>query len=160
MLTIEQYAWRIAGPRDFVANLVINTLVPWWVFREYDLVPLFVSGDEQESAARIFVPMMAVMTGLTSFGAHAAGIVQRRRGKISPPWIAGSPWFTSAARCGLTRGLFAMTVALALAYLVKQFDPDARVSYWTANLGLGLSSAVVAYFMHASAMVRSGMLGR
>jgi len=156
LLTIEQYAWRIAGPRDFVANLVINTLVPWWVFREYEWVPLF----GEPSAARIFVPMMAVMTGLTSFGAHAAGIVQRRRGKVSPPWIAGSPWFASAARCGLTRGLVAMAVALALAYSVKQFDPDARVSYWTANLGLGLSSAVVAYFMHASAMVRSGMMGR
>ena len=39
-MTVKEFAWRVAGPRDFCINLVVNATIPFWVFKGMDLIPL------------------------------------------------------------------------------------------------------------------------
>ena len=62
-MTVKEFAWRVAGPRDFFINLVVNATIPFWVFKGMDLVPLTGS----HSVASVVLPMSFLLCTLTTF---------------------------------------------------------------------------------------------
>jgi hypothetical protein len=85
-MTLERYAFRVAGPIDFVINLAINTSIALFFLWNVPQLPLF----GWPSAIVFLSPMVfCVLTFATFFG-HLNGVVQRGRGLGGGPVEAGT----------------------------------------------------------------------
>jgi len=154
-LTVKQFAWRVAGPRDFVINLVVNSTIPFWLFRGHDAVPL----TGWHSVAAVVLPMSFLLGTLTTFFGWFNAIKERRAGLVVPPVVPGTPWAGRAWRAGLAVGLPALAIATAAVLLAARLAPEATVGFWPAVLGIGFLSGVAGLVLHARAVERGGAVG-
>jgi hypothetical protein len=153
--SVRDFAWRVAGPRDFVINLLINTAVPFWVFRGHDLVPL----TGRHSVASVVLPMSFLLCTLTTFFGWFNCIKERRAGAVVPAVAAGTKWAARAWLAGLAVGLPALTATVGVAFVLGRFFPDATIGYWPAVLGIGITAGLAGLFLHARAVERGGAIG-
>ena len=155
-MTVKEFAWRVAGPRDFCINLVVNATIPFWVFKGMDLIPLTGS----HSVASVVLPMSFLLCTLTTFFGWFNAVKERRAGVVEPALVGGTKWAGQARINGFTVGLPAFLIALGITFGVNQFAPDASVGFWTAVLGIGFGAGVMGYVLHSLAIERGGAIGQ
>jgi len=155
-MTVKQFAWRVAGPRDFFINLVINATIPFWVFKGMDLVPLTGS----HSVASVVLPMSLLLCTLTTFFGWFNAVKERRAGVVEPALVEGTKWASKAWVNGFTVGVPAFLIAGGLTFGANQLAPDASVGFWTAVLGIGFGAGVLGYVLHSMAIERGGAIGQ
>lgn len=68
-IAVRRYAFRVAGPIDFVINVVLNTLIPWLFLRGTAQVPLF----GLPSAFAFWGPMVACVCFFATFFGYMNG---------------------------------------------------------------------------------------
>lgn len=151
-LSVREFAWRIAGTRDFVINLIVNTTIAFWVFRRHDSVPL--TGGH--SVAAVVLPMSFLLCTLTTFFGWFNAIKERRMGTVVPPIAKGIRWSGRAWRDGLAVGVRGLAVAMGVTFLVNRLIPGATISFWIAVSGIGLCAAVAGFLLHSRAVERGG----
>lgn len=156
LMTVKEFAWRVAGPRDFFINLVVNATIPFWVFKGMDLVPLTGS----HSVASVVLPMSFLLCTLTTFFGWFNAVKERRAGVVEPAFIEGTKWAGQAWINGFTVGSPALLIAVGLTFGVNQFAPDVSVGFWTAVLGIGFGAGVLGYVLHSMAIERGGAIGQ
>ncbi len=154
-MSIRDFAWRVAGPRDFIINFIINTTIPFWIFQGLDAVP--VTG--KHSVASILLPMSLLLGTLTTFFGCFNAIKERRAGTVLPPFVAGTPWAGRAWLSGLATGGLALAVTVTVTFLVSRLAPELTVSYWTAVLGIGFTAGLAGFVLHSVAVERGGTIG-
>ena len=155
-MTVKEFAWRVAGPRDFCINLVVNATIPFWVFKGMDLIPL----TGRHSVASVVLPMSFLLCTLTTFFGWFNAVKERRAGLVEPALVEGTKWAGQAWINGFTVGLPAFLIALGITFGVNQFAPDASVGFWTAVLGIGFGAGVMGYVLHSLAIERGGVIGQ
>lgn len=155
-MTVKEFAWRVAGPRDFFINLVVNATIPFWVFKGMDLVPLTGS----HSVASVVLPMSFLLCTLTTFFGWFNAVKERRAGVVEPALVEGTKWAGQAWINGFSVGLPAFLIVLGITFGVDQYAPDASVGFWAAVLGIGFGAGVLGYVLHSMAIVRGGAIGR
>jgi len=151
-LSVREFAYRVAGPREFVIVLFINTTIPYWVYRELDSVPL--TGGH--SVASVALPMSFLLCTLTTFFGWFNAIKERRAGTVVPPIADNIHWSGRAWRDGLAAGTSALALAAVATFLVHRLLPGATISFWIAVLGIGLCAALVSFALHCRAVERGG----
>lgn len=134
--SLERFAWRISGPRDFVVNLAFNTAIPWYVLAGAETTP--VAGPQ--SVSHFLAPMMMSVSAFTTFFAYFSGVRERRLGRALPPLEPDARWLPSAIRSGLCYGALGLTVGLCLAVLLSWLAPTATLPRVAASLALGIGS--------------------
>ncbi len=154
-MTIKRFAWRVAGPRDFFINFVINATISFWVFRGMDMVPLTGS----HSVASVVLPMSLLLCTLTTFFGWLNAVKERRAGAVGLAIAEGTKWAGQAWFNGFAMGLPAFLIALCITFGVDQFAPDTSVGFWTAVFGIGLGAGVLGYVLHSMAIERGGAFG-
>jgi hypothetical protein len=154
-LSVHDFAWRVAGPRDFVINLIVNATVPFWVFRGLDTVPL----TGWHSVASVVLPMSFLLCTLTTFFGWFNAIKERRLGTVVPAVAEGILWSGRAWRDGFSVGFPSLGITMLLTYLVHRWMPNATIGFWAAVWGVGLSAAVAGFLLHSRAVVRGGFFG-
>ena len=82
-MTVKEFAWRVAGPRDFCINLVVNATIPFWVFKGMDLIPL----TGAHSVASVVLPMSFLLCTLTTFFGWFNAVKERRAGVVEPALV-------------------------------------------------------------------------
>lgn len=150
--SVHDFAWRLAGPRDFVINLVINTTIPFWIFREHDAVPL--TGGH--SVASVVLPMSFLLCTLTTFFGWFNAIKERRVGTVVPPVADNIRWSGRAWRDGLTAGTAALAVAAIATLLVNRLMPGVTIGFWIVVWGIGLGAGLTGFLLHSRAVQRGG----
>ena len=155
-MTIKKFAWRVAGPRDFFINFMINATISFWVFKNMDTVPLTGS----HSVASVVLPMSFLLCTLTTFFGWFNAVQERRTGAVGPALTEGTKWAGQAWLNGLAVGLPAFLIALGITFGVDQFAPDMSVGFWKAVLGIGSGAGVLSYVLHSMAIERGGAIGR
>ncbi len=151
-LSVREFAWRVAGPREFVIVLVINTIIPYWVYRGLDLVPL----TGEHSVASVVLPMSFLLCTLTTFFGWFNAIKERRAGRVLPPLVDNIRWSGRAWLNGLVAGIAALGIATVATFLVRRVMPGATISFWIAVLGIGFCAALVSFALHCRAVERGG----
>jgi len=146
--TLRKTAFWIAGPIDFAINLLINGLCPFLFLGLSGSVPLF-----GIPSVAIFLAPMAVCVGFfpTYFG-YRNGIL----GNGSLP--ANFPWRRIALGQGILLAILSLAFMAADLAVLHFWRPDQRWSVPTLAAVDGLLSACLAYFFHATAMIRAAGL--
>ena len=154
--SLRGFALRVAGPREFVITLVVNTIIAVWVFHGARVVPL-VGGL---SLLTYFGPMSFLLPAVTTFFGYFSGVMERRSGRVAPPWPDGGRWMGAAILAGLLRGCCFCLGGVAILYSLHALFPDMVMSKWMAIGTIGLTAGMLGYGLHAWAAVRSGRLMR
>ena len=123
-MSLERYALAIAGPRDFLINLLINTLVPWWVLRGMNTVPLL----GNPSVLTLIGPMGFILVSVTTLSGFLNGVNHRKSGRAGPPPPPRARWLGLALRTALVNGAVALAVLVAFILALAWLLPDIRVS--------------------------------
>ena len=153
-MTLERYAFTVAGPRDFFINLVINTVVPWWVLRGREAVPLL----GNPSALTLLGPMGFLLVSITTFFGFLNGVKQRKAGQIRPPLARETSWIGVAARTSLRHGILACAAfVLAILGLARLF-PAAQLPSALFILFQGTFAACFAYVVQVNAVLQTRKL--
>lgn len=152
--TLRGFALRVAGPREFIITLVINTIVAVWVFHGARDVPL--AGGF--SLLTYFGPMSFLLPSLTTFFGIMNGVNQRRSGRVRPSWPAGGRWIPAAIISGLVCGCCICFGCVALFHLLDKLAPEIVMPKWVALGAIGLTAGVLGYILHSLAVVLSGRL--
>lgn len=147
--TLQQTALWVAGPIDFVINLVINGGCPFLFLPLSASIPLF----GIPSVAIFLAPMCFCVGFFPTFFGHRNGVLFRQGGGTLPPDYS---WKKKAVFEGLKYAaaaeLFLGVMLLGLYWL----SPGQQWSVWQLAIGDGLAAAFLAYFFHVNAMLRAG----
>jgi hypothetical protein len=153
-MTVRRFAYTVAGPRDFVINLVVNGSIAWLVFGRHETVPLVGWG----SIWVMLLPMSLLESGLTTFFGCLAGALKRKAGLLAPPLDPAAAWLDVAVREGLLWGMGALGVAVTLMLALAATGVQVQLPAWQVIVGVGLLSGVLAYALHTRAVLRAGRL--
>lgn len=152
---LRRFAYFVAGPRDFVINLVINGVIAWWIFGGGDLVPL--SGAN--SIFKMLLPMSAIESTLTSFFGLLNGIQELKRIAANGSSHAGrGRWFATAVIYSLINGAIGLLVVVGLSIAANRFAPDGAIAARYVPAVVGVLSGLLAYVLHSQAVIRSETL--
>jgi len=124
-MTVKQFAWRVAGPRDFFINLVINATIPFWVFKGMDMVPLTGS----HSVASVVLPMSLLLCTLTTFFGWFNAVKERRAGVVEPALVQDTKRARMACIIGSTVGIPDFLLAGGLTYGGNQLAPETSICF-------------------------------
>lgn len=148
-VSLQYFAWRVAAVREFVINLVINSLIPLWVYWHATAVPLW----GWSGLITVLGPMSYLMPWLTSFFGVFAGVMSRGAGVVLPPLPPHTRWFFPACFLATRRAIVCTAVTWPTVYMLAQSYPEFALPQWLAILGLALGSAIVASPLHATAIL-------
>jgi hypothetical protein len=154
-MTLPQFAYLVAGPRDFVVNVAINMSIAWWLYRHEATTPWV----GEPSVASMIVPMCFFLTVGTTFFGFLNGTVQRKKGLVTPALAPGVRWIRWAALTALAYGLFAAAVSAFVLWAVHVSWPDIVMPRRMAVVGIGLLAGVMAYLLHSHAVLKTARLG-
>ena len=153
-MTLARYALTVAGPRDFLINLVINTIVPWWVLRGMDAAPLV----GNPSALTLLGPMCFLLFSINTFSGFRNGVIYRRAGRTGPPLDPSARWIPAALRVGLVYGATALVAATALIFALAWRFPDARLPSPSYIVLQGTLAACLAYAVQVNGVLQTRRL--
>ncbi len=154
-MTLRRFALLIAGPRDFAINFLINGFIAWLVFHSWTAVPL----DGGPSIFVMVLPMVFIESTLTTFFGYLAGALKRKYGGVTPALDPQTSWLGRAVSAGLVWGTSMLGLATAAKWLLGRFCPGVLLSPWQAIAGIAVLSGVLAYVLHARAVLRAGRIG-
>ncbi|MDX1920988.1 MAG: hypothetical protein SFU25_09680 [Candidatus Caenarcaniphilales bacterium] len=151
--SLKNFAYRVAGPRDFVLNLVVNAAIPWWITKGMVFVPLFGA----TSIFSLLAPMGFILVGATSFFGFFNGLTKGKvnketliyRFKTNPSWLI--PTLLTSLAFGIIGGL---TFILILSFIYSSFPP-VIVSREKMIIGQSLLAAFLAYFVQVFALLNA-----
>ncbi len=149
--TIREFAFRVAGPRDFLINLVVNGTIAWLVYGGRETVPLI----GWHSIWVMLLPMALLESTLTTFFGYLAGALKRKAGAITPPLAPEVPWLNVAIRAGLRWGCGAAGVCIVVMLLLAVTGADVQLPPWIVIGGIGLFSGCLAYVLHTRAVLQA-----
>lgn len=153
-ISLTRFAWRVAGVREVVINLVINSLICTWVFWHPQEIPLWGWGG----IISVLGPMSYLLPWLTTFFGVFSGVMSRRSGYVSPPLARDTPWLTLAIVKSTIRALLITTATWTFTYWLSLQYPNWMLSKWLVVIGLSLGSALVAYGLHGTAILSTRSL--
>jgi hypothetical protein len=152
---LKSFAWRVAGPREFLINVVLNGLIAAIAYHAATTVT--VAGFAPVLA--YLGPMSFVLPLLTTFFGYLNGLGARRAG-VGPPCPPVIRWKAVALRSGFARGCLCCPTCILACVAVQAMAPDLQFSKWTGVALISLTSGVLGYVLHATAVCRSARLGR
>lgn len=153
-LSVPRYAFFMAGPCDFVINVAINTVIPWYVFGESEQVALY----GHHSLVTMLLAITFCCATLTTVSGYFNCVRERKAGKVVPPVDATLPWAARAWRTGLTRGIVALAIASLIAALGYATLVNSTIPTSYAIAIAGLYAGTLGYWLHAWAIVSAGSL--
>jgi hypothetical protein len=153
--SLRAFAYRVAGPRDLVINVLINALVATWVYHGVDEVPLV----GWLSLLVYCGPMCFLLPAITTYFGYLNGVVARWKGIAGPSWPAGTPWVRAALVRSFMRGAVVCACCLVCFLTIDHLAPNLALSKWTAVAVVGLTAGILGYVLHARAVVLAGRLG-
>lgn len=140
-MTLEQYAYRIAGPIDLVINLVINAGIALYFLWNVEELPVV----GWHSASMFFAPMtFCVLTFATFFGTMN-GVTQRKAGLGKGPVSADVPWARMGWKSGLRLGTIGLVLYLAALVVIDHRWPEWSVAGWKVIVLDGLAAGILGY---------------
>ena len=146
---ITKFAWQIAGIREIIINLVINSIIPLWVYSKQDQVPLW----GWHGLIVVLGPMSMLLPWLTSFFGVLAGSLSRIGGAVLPRLDPKTRWVGFAVRLATLRTLIVSPIVWSFVYLLSKAYPEWSMSSRIAVFSLCFGSAIVAYLFHATAII-------
>lgn len=153
---LQRYAYRIAGPRDFAVNMVVNGACAWWIFGNQPTIPL--TGDE--SIFKLLLPIAFLEATLTTLFGMLIGTRQRCKQNPSLVPLAPGPWLRTVIPESLVWGVAWLLFALGIRHWLSSAYPDTVLSLSEVVIIIGAFSGVLAYILHTRAVLRSSALFR
>jgi uncharacterized BrkB/YihY/UPF0761 family membrane protein len=147
--SLEEFAWRIAGVREAIINVSVNSVIPAAVYWSQSTVPIW----GWHGLINVLGPMSILLTWLTTFFGVLAGSLSRIYGPIRPQLAKETPWKNYAFRLATLRTMVVSPMVILTVYGLSRLLPHAEVPKWNAVAGLAIGSAMVAYFFHATAIL-------
>jgi hypothetical protein len=156
LTALRRFAWRVAGPRDFAINLVINGGIAWLLYHSRDEVQ-FVGGH---SVSSMLLPMSFILTSMTTYFGFFNGIqflkgARKQANPASEFPVTFVQWSTKAILTGLFRGILAAILVEVFCRLCERQWPDLSFSAPVTIIGLGIIAGCLAYVLHAMAVIRT-----
>jgi hypothetical protein len=152
---LKRFAWRVAGPREFLINVVLNGIIAAIAYRR--ATTMTVAGIAPLLA--YFGPMSFLLPLLTTFFGYFNGLVARRAG-VGSPCTPEIRWKAVALRSGLVRGCACCPACILACLAVQAIWPGLQFSKWMGVALIGLVAGVLGYVLHGAAVCRSARLGR
>jgi hypothetical protein len=152
--TLERFALRVAGPRDAVINLAINTAIPWWFLHQTETTPIV----GPLSMMTLLTPMAFLLTSIVIFFGYFNGVVQRKMGLAGPPLAPETPWAALAIRRGVACGTLAALATAGTLYALHLRFPEGGVPSNWMIVGQGTSAALAAYILQVLAVLQTRKL--
>ncbi len=155
-LSVPHYAFFMAGPCDFVVNVAINTLIPWYVFGDSEQTALY----GRHSLVFVLLAITFCCATLTTVSGYFNCVRERKAGRVVPPVDATLPWAGVAWLTGLVRGIVALAIGGAIAAALYPTLGDATIATsWAIGIA-GLYAGTLGYWLHAWAVITAGSLNR
>lgn len=153
-VSLASYGLRVAGPRDFAINLVLNAVIAGWICRHVDKVPI--TGGF--SIAVMWGIMVWIVGACATFFGVRNGMLQRKRGRAGEPLPTDAPWIWFALllatiTCWSYLALFSLLFRSALPWIGATMAP-----VWLAVGGQALLAASVGYAAQVSGVVAARWL--
>jgi len=150
---LRDFAWKVAGPREFFINVILNAALAWICYWKADYVTI-------AGAAPILAylgPMSFLLPLLTTFFGYMNGVIARRNG-IGPPWPEGLAWKKRALLAGLLRGVLLCPISISLGLAFHHFLFDGKLPLFAGMTAIGLIAGIAGYLLHAWAIECAGRL--
>ena len=148
---LQRFAYRVAAPRDFAINLVINGITAWWIYGHRDLIPL----TGAASMFTLVLPMAFILCTLTTLFGILNGLRMRQKWGHRVSADHSQWWLLWAVGYSLIHGLIGLVIALAAQYGLSQMAAIPNLTPLQIIIGVGGLSAALAYVLHARAVVSS-----
>jgi len=152
---LKSFAWRVAGLREFIINVVLNGLIATIAYHK--ATSMSIAGTA--SLLAYFGPMSFFLPLITTFFGHLNGVGARRAG-VGPPWPQETRWKATAIRSGLTLACLCCPLCILACLALHALTPNLQFSKWTGVALIGLVSGIVGYVLHGAAVCRSARIGR
>jgi hypothetical protein len=152
---LGDFAWRNSGVRELFINFFVNFLVSIAVFGSVREVPLWGWGG----LIAVVGPMSYLMPWLTTFFGVFSGVRSRSMGFTSPALPPKVPWVLYAVFFATSRAIVCCVVTWITIYLLSNVFPDWTIPGISASLAIAVGSALVAYFLHSTAILSTKRFG-
>jgi hypothetical protein len=151
---LRQFAFRVAGPRDFAINLAINGTIAWWLFGGREAIPI--SGSE--SIFNMLLPMAYIESTLTTFFGLLNGTLRLRKLDSSLETVRRGRWFLTAVGQSVFYGFVALAIAISIRFILRFAFPTAVLSPRSVVILIGLTSGLLGYILHVRAVLASSRM--
>lgn len=139
--SLLRYGLTVSGPRDFLINLAINTVVPAWLLLGRDSVGWY--GDP--SVLSLWGPMGFLLVFFTTFFGYLNGISQRQAGRRGDALPTGWWWLPIALPSALLRGTLMMIVFMGTVIVLAAMLGPRQFPSGLLMLAQGLFAGLFAY---------------
>ena len=142
---INQYAYFLAGPRDFIINLAINTFMPWWVLQQVESVGWL----GNPSIMSLFAPMGFLLVSMTTFFGLFNGLTQGVVNKqaLIDRLQKNTAWIKPVVIKSVIYGLIALIVFIGIIMLCNYLLPNTQFAKKPLIIFQGIFAAFFAYFV-------------
>ena len=147
--SLEEFAWRVAGVREAIINVSINSLIPAAVYWAQSTVPLW----GWHGLINVLGPMSILLTWLTTYFGVLAGSLSRMYGPVRPQLAKDTRWNPYALKLATLRTAIISPLVILAVYGLSRLWPELEIPKWNAVIGLATGSAAVAYLLHATAIL-------
>ncbi|HEX4145904.1 MAG TPA: hypothetical protein VHY91_20545 [Pirellulales bacterium] len=151
---LQRFALCVAGPRDFVINLLINGTIAWWLFSGAAEIPVAGAG----SIFEMLLPMAAIESTATSFTGLLNGTSKLRKRALVQAAFPRRTWLVRALRYSLLQGVFGFLASLIAMFVVRLTIPTVTLSPATVTIVIGLIAGTLGYVVHSRGMLKSASL--
>jgi hypothetical protein len=151
---LKTFAWRVAGPREFVINVVLNGLIAAIAY--HNAASMSIAGTA--SLLAYFGPMFFFLPLITTYCGHLNGVGARRAG-VGAPWPQEARWKGTALRSGLAIACVCCPLCICVCLALQAVAPDLHFAKWAGVALIGLVAGIAGCALHGAAVCRSARIG-
>lgn len=152
LAALRRFAYRIAGPREVVINVLINGGLAWCFFGGRSATPLTGPG----SIFAMLLPMCFILSTLTTFFGLLAGRTKWQQLQPGHEAVSLLAWLRSAWVRSLLMGLVGLALALASQAILERLFPMAVLSPAQVIGTISLVAGTLAWVLHTQAILAAG----
>ncbi len=144
-LNIKNFAYWVAGPRDFLINLAINSFMPWWTLKQVSSVVWL----GNPSIMSLFAPMAFLLVSMTTFFGLFNGLTKGTVNKevLIDRFQKNTAWLKPVLIKSLIYGLVSLIIFIVIIMLCNYFSPNSQFPKNPVIVFQGIFAAFFAYFV-------------
>jgi hypothetical protein len=152
-MKLENFAFLIAGPREFLINLVINSVIPWYLTKSIEYVSIW----GNPSLASLFLPMSFILVAVVSMTGFTNGMTngQLNKENLIHYFQKETTWLKPALLTAGLYGLIALTTTSLIIWGLQLYQPNIQFSAQNVIVAQGLIAAFLAYAVQVNAILQS-----
>lgn len=155
-MTLREFAFRVALPRELILGVLINLVIMWLIFGGQEAVPLL----GWLSVMAVVAPAAYCSLAFPTFFAIAEGVKRRTKGKSPPPLDPKFRWIWLACWRAFCRGAPSLAIGVTAVLALDHYYPTLTVPGWVFVVFVPLIATPIGALVFIRTLLSTERLGK